>query len=167
MQAGPHRTQGFTGWTAKSVAPLIIDELGGTEVLRVHSAALDRCRHNDGVPLTSGDLLRIGVAAVRQHLDLIDFQHLLGSHGQGVEQMAVVGVVIDVVVNDQATFGVDDALQIVGGDLGGSAIAHRPGFWLAEHQHLLVAALQLLLALHQTIFPSLERRDRTLEVLAV
>jgi len=79
----------------------------------IHRATLDGRRHFDVVPFTAGDFLGVRIAAVGQHLELLDLQHPLRPHRHRVQEMAVVGVIIDVVVDNQATRDIDDALEVI------------------------------------------------------
>ncbi|MBQ1559805.1 MULTISPECIES: hypothetical protein [unclassified Caulobacter] len=71
--------------------------------------------------------------------------------------MAVVGVVANVVVDDQAALDVNDALEILRRALRRMAVAHRPGLWFTEDHDLLIAALELLLPKHQALLAALKR----------
>lgn len=79
----------------------------------VRGAALDRGGHLYAFSLATSDFLSIGVPAVRQDLDLVDFQHLLCRHGHGVQHATVVGIVVDVVMKNQPALYVRHALEIV------------------------------------------------------
>src|SRR3546814_2551580 len=60
---------------ADRVGLLVMDELHGAEVLRAHGPALDRRCHADTVLFATRDFLRVRVASVRQHFELVDVEH--------------------------------------------------------------------------------------------
>ncbi len=84
--------------------------------------ALDRRDYFDALTLATSNLLGVRVPAVCQDLGLVDFQHLLRRDGYGVQHVTVVGVVADVMMNDQPALDVDHALR----DYTGRGPRHWP-----------------------------------------
>jgi hypothetical protein len=81
--------------------------------------------------------------------------------------MAVIGVVADGVMDDQAAFHVHDALEIVGRQLRRMAVTNRLGFGLAEDEHFFVPVIEFSLTLGKPILSTLQRSDRSSERLPV
>ena len=61
---------------------------------------------------------------VREVFREVDVEHLLCLNRHWMQQLAVVGFIGDIVVNDQATFDIDDTLEIIGWELRRPAIPH-------------------------------------------
>src|SRR5690606_19817176 len=84
-----------------------------------------------------------------------------------MKKVAVVRVTVDVMVDDQPTRNVDDALQIVRGKLRRVGIPHRFGLRLAKHEYLLVPSIEFLLSPGQPVLPTLQGGNGGLEAFAV
>jgi len=81
--------------------------------------------------------------------------------------VAVVRFTVDVMVDDQPTRNIDDALQIVRGKLRRVGISHRLGLRFAKHEYLLIPSLEFLLSSGQPILPTREGGNGGLEAFAV
>lgn len=155
----------LTGGTMDRVAPFVIDELSWSEMVGVHRPAFDRCCHLNVLPLAAGDFLGVRIAAVRQHLEPIGLQHLFDCDRHWVEEMAVVGVIVDVMVDDETALDVDGALKIVRRQLGRVRVTYWLGLGLAEDKHLLIPLLKLVLPPSEALLSTFQRLDGCLEAL--
>src|SRR3546814_3773904 len=78
---------GFTSRAADRVGLLVMDELHGAEVLRAHGPALDRRCHADTVLFATRHFLRVRVASVRQHFELVDVEHFFCRYRHWMKQL--------------------------------------------------------------------------------
>lgn len=107
------RAQGLPGGATDRVAVLVVEELDWSKMFGVHRAALDWRSTLDVLAFAAGDFLRVRIAAVGEHLELTYLQHGFGRDRHRMKKMAVVCVIVDVMVDDQPTRNVNNALQIV------------------------------------------------------
>ncbi len=152
--------QGFTSRTADCIRFLVVDELHGSEVLRTHGTSLDGRRDSDPVLFTTSHFLRIRIASIRQHFEFVDFEHFLCCDRHWMQQLAVIGFVCDVIVNNQAASNVDDTLKIIGRELWCPAVAHWSSIRLTEDHDIRIVICEFGLPPLQPLFASLKRGNR-------
>ena len=87
----------------------------------------------DPDPFASQDLLAVEVAAVRHHIQFVDFQGGLGLLGHRRELGAVVALVDDLMGDDQVVLSIDGGLDIVA-DHAGTPAGSRHGAGIGVRQ---------------------------------
>lgn len=76
-----------------------------------------------------------------------------------MQQLAVVGFVRDVVVNDQTAFNVEDTLEIIGWELWCPTVAHWSSIRLSEDHDVRIVICEFGLPFLQPLFASLKRSN--------
>src|SRR3546814_13791065 len=77
-----------------------------------------------------------------------------------MQQLAVVGFVGDIVVNDQPAFDIDDTLEIIGRELRRPTISHWSSIRLSEDHDVGIMLSKFGLPLFPALLTAFECRDR-------
>lgn len=85
------------------------------------------------------------MSPIGQNVEFFDFKNLFRGPSRQMKQLAVVGLVGDIVMNDPAAFDINDTLHIVCGGLRYTTLAHRSCVRFSENDDIRVVATKLQL----------------------
>lgn len=153
------RVHDGAGRTAYGVHLFIMNELHGPEVFGTHGTPFDRGGDANAILFATCNFLRVRVSPIGQNVQFIDLEDLFRGDGHRMEQLAVVGLVGNVVMNNQAAFDINDTLHIVCGELRCTAITHRSCVRFSEDDDIRGVIAKLGLPLLQSRLPAFQRTD--------